>query len=167
MLRLISASSVIFALLLLPLSALSAQSSNIRDYGSWSVECHGKDGAAPCVATQVVAQDPEAKNVVLGVIVETREAGQLPLLTFRFTNQAFRPAGAGIKIDEYEPYRAPISACDDAVCEVRAELAQEMMDKMRSGNILVFAFFLSKDEQASFPVSLNGFSQAIAALSGG
>lgn len=161
-----SAPAAFFLMLLSSVSLLMAQPGEAQVYGAWGVECYSENRTTKCVATQMVATDPEGRNVALGVILEPGQPGGLPLLTFRFTNQAFLPAGAGLKIDEHEPYRAPIAACDEAVCEVRAELAEEMAERMRTGNMLVFAFFLDRDNQISFPVSLNGFTRALAAVAG-
>jgi invasion protein IalB len=134
----------------------------VATYGSWSVECERDAKPARCAATQKVATDPAGEKVVLGVIAETaRGRDARPQLTFRFTNRAFVPAGAGLKIDEHEPMRAPISACDDQVCEVRAWLTPELARRMRNGRLLVFAYFLEPGRQLSMPVSLAGFGKAL------
>ncbi len=129
-------------------------------HGSWSVDC--VDNGNRCIATQKVTTDPAGQKTLLGVIVEpgTAKDSKGPLLTFRFTNQANRTAGAGMKIDQREPQRAPISSCDDKVCEVRAWLTPDLRKQMSNGKLLVFAYFVDK-KQVSLPVSLNGFATAL------
>ena len=133
-----------------------------EDIGRWTLSCDELEGKARCVATQVIAADPAAKQVVLGVTIEHIAGRQLPQLTFRFTNAALREAGAGLKIDDREPLRAPISACDDKVCEVKSFLAGDLEAQMTAGKMLTFAYFLAENrQQMSVPVSLDGVQQVM------
>lgn len=145
------------SLALLPPAFGQVASSSI--HGSWSVECSGDGGK--CAATQKVTTDPEGVKVVLGVMVEPAKGKGAPQLTFRMSNRAYVPAGAGLKIDDHEPLRAPISGCDAEVCEVRAWLTPELSRQMRGGKLLIFAYFLDSQRQMSLPVSLDGFGGAL------
>jgi invasion protein IalB len=136
-------------------------------YGAWGVECATENGSQKCLATQIVATDPEGKNVAVGVIVEANAPGELPYITFRFSKMAYVAAGAGLKIDDNEPLRAPITGCDEAVCEVKAQLTENLSTQMRQGKVLIFAYFLDKEKQLSFPVSLDGFTQSLQAITAG
>jgi invasion protein IalB len=131
-----------------------------RAFGSWTVECSAPDAGGKCAMTQRVATDPEGKKVVLGAIVERAPQEGRYQVIFRLSRNAYVPAGAGLKIDDHEPKRAPISACDDKVCEVRAWLTPELLTEMRDGKLLVFAFFTPEKKQVSVPVSLSGFGAA-------
>jgi invasion protein IalB len=135
-----------------------------RAFGSWTVECSSPDAGEKCAMTQRVATDPEGKKVVLGVIVEGAPQAAQYQVIFRLSRNAYVPAGAGMKIDDHEPKRAPISACDDKVCEVRAWLTPELLTEMRDGKLLDFAFLTAEKKQVSVPVSLAGFGAAYDAL---
>ena len=149
----------------LPSASARAASATTTVHGSWSVECRDQD--RHCVASQKVATDPEGQKVVLGVIVEPGSAETGPLLTFRLTAKAYLPAGAGMKIDHHEPLRAPISSCDQAVCEVRARLTPQLSSQLSEGKLLIVAFFVDPKKQVSLPVSLQGFDAAFAKVTGG
>ncbi|MCB1888575.1 MAG: invasion associated locus B family protein [Rhodocyclaceae bacterium] len=140
--------------------AESVPSGQSAVYGSWSVECPAKSGQ--CAALQKVATDPEGKQVVLGVIIETVAGKAIPQLTFRLPTTAYRQAGAGMKVDDHEPLRAPISACDDKVCEVRAWLSDSLRETLTTGKLLRFAYFVDPERQITLPVSLAGLDQALA-----
>ena len=50
--------------------------------------------------------------------------------------------------------RAPISACDDKVCEVRAWLSDSLRETLTTGKLLRFAYFVDPERQITLPVSL-------------
>ncbi len=146
----------------LTLPALSQSAPATTLHGSWSVECH--DQGKRCAATQKVVTGKTGQNTVLGVILEPGDGKTPPQLTFRMTSKAYVPAGAGIKIGKNKPMQAPISGCDDKICEVRAWLTPELKRQMSSEKLLIFAYFLDAKRQVSLPVSLNGFSAALERL---
>jgi len=131
-----------------------------RVFGSWTVECSAPAVGGKCAMTQRVATDPEGKKVILGVIVEGSEGDARYQVIFRLSPNIYVAAGAGMKIDDHDAKRAPISACDKKVCEVRAWLTPELLGEMRDGKLLVFAFFTPEKKQVSVPVSLAGFGAA-------
>jgi invasion protein IalB len=139
--------------------ALSQSTPTTTVHGSWSVEC--SDQGKRCAATQKVATDKAGQQTVLGVILEPAIGKADAQLTFRMTNTAYVPAGAGIKIGNNKPLRAPISSCDDKVCEVRAWLTPELKRQMRTEKLMIFAYFMDAKRQVSLPVSLNGFPAAM------
>ena len=114
--------------------------------------------------TQRVATDPEGRKVVLGVTLDLPADATKPRISFRLTPTAYRDARTAIKIDGHQPIRAPITACDANVCEVQAWLEADVVGWMKAGKLLQFAYFLDRERQATFPVSLNGFEAALAAL---
>lgn len=114
--------------------------------------------------TQVVATDPEAKKVVLGVTVDLRDASNKPRIGFRMSAAAYRQAGVAIKIDDHKPIRAPFGQCDANLCEVQALVENDVLSWLKAGKLMQLAYFLDKERQATFPVSLNGFDQALTTL---
>lgn len=135
-------------------------------HGAWSVDCEGRAGKAQatCVASQKVATDPEGKKVVLGVIVETATGDKKPRIAFRMTSQAYKQAGIAIKIDDHSPARLKIEVCDEKVCEARGWLTDVLLQQMREGRLLRFAFYIDSKNQITYPVSLDGFGAAFDAL---
>lgn len=134
-------------------------------FGAWSVECKPHSGGPEkiCVASQLVSADKEGKQVVLGVMVTPTSGQALPHILFRFRPDANREAGAGVKIDDQEAFRVPISQCDTLICEVRSIMPETLLKQMQGGKLMQFAIFIGNQQQ-TFPVSLNGFGKAYMAL---
>jgi len=143
----------------------NAEANPPQRFGAWSVECKPRvtNGENPCVASQIVAADAAAKQVVLGVMVAPTPGETLPHIIFRFSPGANIKAGAGVKIDQQEAFRIPITQCDTHICEVRSLMPEALLSQMRSGKLLLFAYFLEK-QQMTTPVPLDGFDAAFAAL---
>lgn len=159
---LLKAAAAAASLFTLALSAQAQSTPATTVHGSWSVECSGQ--GKHCAATQKVTTDKAGQKTVLGVIVESVSGKVDAQLTFRMTSKAYVPAGAGIKIGKHKPLRAPISSCDDKVCEVRAWLTPELKRQMSSEKLLIFAYFIDAKRQVSLPVSLQGFPAALERL---
>ena len=156
-----------FAITLTVITTLSvrAEPQPPQTHGAWSVECKPRAGSPEniCVASQVVAVGEAGKQAVLGVMVAPTQGEALPHIIFRFSPGANLKAGVGVKIDQQEAFRVPISQCDNHICEVRSLMPEELLAQMRVGRMLQFAYFLEK-QQLTYPVSLNGFDAAYAAL---
>jgi len=163
--RLFLFSAVAITLTVITTLSVRAEPLPPQTHGAWSVECKPRAGSPEnvCVASQLVAADNEAKQVVLGVIVAPTPGQDLPHIIFRISPGANREAGAAVKIDEQEAFRVPISQCDTLVCEVRSLMPETLLAQMRTGKLLQFAFFIEK-QQLTYPVSLNGFDAAYMAL---
>lgn len=160
--------SFLLAFLIVFAAPAWAETKPPQRFGAWSVECKPRatNVENPCVASQVVAAEAEkaAKQaVVLGVMVAPTQGEPLPHIIFRFSPGANLKAGAGVKIDQQEAFRVPISQCDDHICEVRSLMSEALLSQMRAGKMLQFAYFL-ENQQLTYPVSLSGFDQAFAAL---
>jgi len=156
---------VALAFLCIIAAPAGAETKQLQKFGAWSVECKPRvtNMENPCVASQIVAADAAAKQVILGVMVALTPDEILPHIIFRFSPGADIKAGAGVKIDQQEAFRVPIAQCDTHICEVRSLMPEALLSQMRSGKLLQFAYFLEK-QQMTTPVSLNGFDQAFVAL---
>lgn len=146
--------------------ARAAEPEAVGVFGAWSVQCATAAGweRPHCTATQLVATDPAGKKAVLGVTLDRVDTQPKPRIAFRLTAAAYRPAGVAIKIDDFKPMRLPLTNCDDRLCETQAWLDDDVVARMRKGKVLQFAYFLDPKNQATYPVSLMGFTEALAAL---
>lgn len=147
------------------INAATAEPKPKQTFGAWNVECKPRvtNSENPCVASQLVATGEDTKRTVLGVMVAPTQGEALPHIIFRFSPGANLKAGVGVEIDQQEAFRVPISQCDNHICEVRSLMPEELLAQMRVGRMLQFAYFLEK-QQLTYPVSLNGFDAAYAAL---
>lgn len=128
--------------------------------GAWTVSCQSSTSTADpaCIATQLITKTNNAKQVVMGVTVGYEAQHPLPHIIFRISPGANIHKGAAVKIDQQEYVSIPISTCDDNVCEVRSFIPQALLEQMQQGKYLQFAFFI-KNQQFTYPISLDGFAQ--------
>ena len=155
--------SISLALLLTSSFAYAAQAKNFL-YGTWSYECSEKRGKEKesCMAKHLVA-DKNAKQAVLGVMVGLSSEQSLPHMTFRFSAKANVDKGAAVKVDEFQSFNVKINRCDEKICEIRSYIPADLLSQMKNGKHMLFAFYL-EEQQVTFPVSLDGFSEAFKAL---
>lgn len=130
-----------------------------EDFGAWSLICN--DTEERCAISQVVAIDPEANKVMMGVSVNYAEISEDPMLNIRFANQAVKGAGVGLKVDGHQPIQFPISDCNDKGCRASIWMDSQLIEEMRKGEVAVVAYLLPPKKQVTLPVSLDGFSDAI------
>jgi invasion protein IalB len=134
-------------------------------FGSWSTECQGAGKEKKCFASQVVAGSASGKDVLLGITVGKLKPGADYAMSFRFTNQAKRDAGIGFKLEPNgNSARAPIQSCDTKVCETKIDLDQTILKAMDGKTMMAFAFFDKQGQQITYPVRLEGLTNAIADL---
>lgn len=132
-----------------------------ENYGSWSLVCPKTIGdETPCQISQVVANDPKGKKVILGISVYYFDSTDKSVITFRLSSIAVREAGIGLKIDNGDEFRLPINKCDKKVCIATGLMDENMLAKFCNGTFCQLAFILPNKKQMTVPVSLNGFENA-------
>ena len=147
-------------MLLVSVSAATAATEEPFRYGAWTVNCQSatSNTAPVCVATQLVTKGNDAQHVVIGVTVGYEAQHALPHIIFRVSPGANTHKGAAVKIDQQAHVSIPISDCDQQICEVRSFIPKSLLEQMQQGRLLQFAFFI-KNQQITYPVSLDGFAQ--------
>lgn len=134
-----------------------------EDFGAWSLMCEPE--GQNCSISQVVATDPMAKKVVMGLSVNFFASRDRPSLNIRVTSKALARAGVGFKVDELPPAKFPVNRCDANICLASVWMDDQLIEEMRHGKMAVVAyFFLPSKKQVTLPVSLNGFAEALDAL---
>ncbi|MDG1122579.1 MAG: invasion associated locus B family protein [Glaciecola sp.] len=142
------------------LNVTHAASTETSVYGAWTVQCQPENGnpTPACVATQLVSKGNDARQVVIGVTVGYEAQHSMPHIIFRVSPGANTHKGAAVKIDQQAHVSIPITNCDKQICEVRSFIPNVLLEQMQQGKMLQFAFFI-KNQQITYPVSLEGFSQ--------
>jgi invasion protein IalB len=138
-------------------------------FGNWGYSCalardeHERE-VERCMISQLVAVNPKARQVVLGLTVDFADSAAVPTLRARFSSQAARKAGIGVKVDDRPDMRLPISDCDALRCEAVGRMAPPVLKVWLSGKQARFAFLMAGGRQVVLPVSLTGFGPALEAL---
>lgn len=137
-------------------------------FGAWGYSCAvaqaGEREVERCMISQLVAVDPARRKVVLGLTVDLADSAQVPTLRARFSAMAQREAGIGVKIDAWPDMRLAISDCNRQRCEAVGRLSAPVLKQWRQGRHAQFAYLQRNGKQRVFPVSLQGFEEALAAL---
>ncbi len=156
------------AVLVLISSDSIAQESKLHSnliFGDWSLICpdKGEDKSA-CFISQSVATDPKGQKVLLGISVSFVGTPNVPRIDFRLTPTAVAEAGIGLKIDNGDEFRLPISECDKRICVASGLLDKNMLARLKNGTFCQLAYILPGGKQMTLPVSLKGFSKAYSNL---
>jgi invasion protein IalB len=148
-------------------------STDVARFGSWGVNCasprNARTSDAPpanrrCIISQIVAADPTARRVILGVTVDLFDSPDVPTIHFRLSPGAKKEAGIGLKIDDGPEFRLPIGSCDQARCEAAGRLTGDVRQAFLSGRVAQIAFIGPDGRQIVAPVALAGFREALEAL---
>lgn len=137
--------------------------------GRWGVVCgptpSGVRRPEPrCAIAQIVAADPAGQKVVLGTTVDFFDSPEVPTIRFRFSADAERNAGLGIKIDNGLEFRLAISGCDAQKCEAFGRLSGPVLNALQKGRLAQVAFISRSSGEVNAPLSLAGFAEALEAL---
>lgn len=128
--------------------------------GAWNVECiDTSNKKKQCVANQIVTSGGTKSQTILGLMVGYNVEHSLAHVIIRFSSQANKDKGAAVKVDQYQPLRVPIERCDNKICQVRSLIPKGLLEQMKSGKFLRFAFY-HNDKQVVYPVVLEGFDKA-------
>lgn len=134
-------------------------------FGSWSLICPEKiDKKTPCQISQIVANDPEGRKVLLGVSVYFAGSPKRPMIDFRLSSIASQTAGIGLKIDNGDEFRLPINECNNQICIATGFLDETMLTRFNKGALCQLAYLLPDRKQMTVPVSLKGFEEAFSKL---
>ncbi|QHJ12423.1 hypothetical protein FX988_02680 [Paraglaciecola mesophila] len=154
--RLVFTFFIVFLAVLGPAHAQSKQT-----FGSWSLLC-GDQGN--CSVSQLVAMDPDGKKVLLGANINFSMSNSFPVLMLRMPPNLNKTSGVGIKIDDNKAIQVALSQCTSVACQSVIKIDKTLFAEMRDGKLAKVAFALEKRKQLTLPLSLDGFSDAYAAL---
>lgn len=124
-------------------------------FDSWSYECK----ANSCFASQLLLSKKGAKAGVVAGMSVALASKQRTILTLRFTNDAKKSAGVGLKIDSEKAIRTKILACDSKICETNIVMDEKLISEMLEGQVAQVAFISqTTNKQITLPFSLKGFA---------
>ncbi|APD88984.1 hypothetical protein BM523_03690 [Alteromonas mediterranea] len=130
-------------------------------FESWSYECK----ANSCFISQLLLSNKGPTTGVVAGMSVAIASKQRTILTLRFTNDAEKSAGVGLKIDNERAIHTKILACDSKVCETNIMMDEKLISEMLEGQIAQVAFMSqTTKKQITLPFSLKGYAPAFRRL---
>ncbi len=162
--RLIAIVSVSLYLLisLAPAQAITARE---KDYQDWRLRCETKDEGGPerCFIMQI-AKSAKDKRDVLRIGVRYPEPDKPAMVFLTLPLGVYLPGGLLLQIDDGETVKIPVEICLPNGCHTRMALVGDLLKSLKAGRLAKLAFHDSRQQQITVPVSLAGFTAALAAL---
>lgn len=151
---------IVFSLIAGFRPAVSEEASNAS---AWTVRCQEKDSDHCEIFQRLIVQEtgvrvaefavgfPEGKSAARGVMI-------LPL-------GILLPDGVQMQIDDQPPFKFKVRFCAKDGCFAYLNLNETVLDFMRKGNTAVVTFKTLQGQDMDFPISLKGFTKALADIS--
>lgn len=142
-----------------------AGSAREKDYQDWRLRCEQKNDDDPelCFILQI-AKSAKDKRAVLRIGVRYPEPNKPAMVFLTLPLGIYLPAGLLIQIDGGETLKIPVEICVPNGCHTRIDLVGDLLKKMKAGSRAKLAFHNSSQQRITVPVSLAGFTAALAAL---
>jgi invasion protein IalB len=134
-------------------------------HGDWQVVCKPPPAGAKnevCALVQSVTAE-DRPNVGLTVYFQKFSQGMRVLRVFAPVG-VLLPPGIGLKIDDIDVGHAPFLRCHTFACYAQVTLDDNLINQFSNGKTAIFIIFQTEEAGIGIPLSLNGFSQALAAL---
>ena len=133
-------------------------------HGDWQKVCKRPTGAKVeiCALVQDVTSESNP-NVGLSVHFQRAPTGERVLRVFAPLG-ILLPPGLGLQIDDAKVGNAPFVRCHVVGCFAQVTLTDDLITKLQSGKTAWFIVFQTKEAGIGIPISLAGFTEAMAAL---
>ena len=134
-------------------------------HGDWQVVCKPPPAGAKneiCALVQSVTAE-DRPNVGLTVYFQKFSQGMRVLRVFAPVG-VLLPPGIGLKIDNVDVGHAPFLRCHTFACYAQVTLDDKLIGQFSGGKTAIFIIFQTEEAGIGIPLSLTGFSQALAAL---
>ena len=154
-----------FLMTLIYLAPAQAISAREKDYQDWRLRCERKSEDDPerCFIMQVAKSEAEKREVLrIGVRYPDPAGPAMVFLTLPLG--VYLPAGLLLQVDDGETLQIPVEICLPNGCHTRMALEGALLKRLKAGQQAKLAFHDSRQKQITVPVSLAGFTAALAAL---
>lgn len=146
--------------------SVAAQSGTVKaQHGDWQVVCKAPPPGARnevCALVQSVTAE-DRNNVGLTVYFQAFSNGTRVLRVFAPLG-VLLPPGLGLKIDDRDVGNAPFLRCQNFACYAQVVAEDRLVEQLKVGKTAVFIIFQTEEAGIGIPISLTGFSQALAEL---
>jgi len=148
------------------LNPAQAEDAKTVTYGDWGYKCDkSPDGKQElCYVFQNVTKK-EGGQLVLGARIAYREGQGDPLVVVTVPLGSLIPPGAALVMEGVEPVKLAYFLCANEGCTtVATPLSPDMVTAMKKGEQAVVRVAAPNKQVVGLPLSLKGFSKALAAL---
>jgi invasion protein IalB len=147
-------------------SPLTPEGGTVKaQHGDWQVVCKPPPPGAKheiCALVQSVTAE-DRSNIGLTVYFQRFSDGKRVLRVFAPLG-VLLPPGLGLKIDDKDVGHAPFVRCHTFACYAQVVVEDKLIEQLKTGKTAVFIIFQTEEAGIGIPISLAGFSQALAAL---
>lgn len=156
---LLIASSVVY---LTP--AAHAQNPHAKIFGDWRVRCNSATGApAKCQMFQNVVVKDSGQPILQAVVGYIDEV-ETPVGVITLPLGIYLPPGLTMQVDKGQTYELAFEVCGRKGCRVRFSIDDTLLGTLKRGNAAEIAFFSASRKPIRVPVSLKGFTAALAQI---
>ena len=156
--------AVIFMQLLVVQS--SAQSADETDAqtstSAWHVRCNDSGSGMRCRASQTIALRKSRKRLL--AVRVTRPSDAKAAMMMHLPHGLFLPAGVSWQVDDAARGELTVQTCDKRGCYAGMALSAQRLEALKRGARLTLSFQNLEKRTVRVPVSLKGFTAAIAKL---
>jgi invasion protein IalB len=149
-----------------PAAAQTPEGGTVKaQHGDWQVVCKPPPPGAKnevCALVQSVTAE-DRNNIGLTVYFQKFSDGKRVLRVFAPLG-VLLPPGLGLKIDDKDVGHAPFVRCHNFACYAQVVVEPPLIEQLKTGKTAVFIIFQTEEAGIGIPISLAGFSQALAAL---
>lgn len=134
-------------------------------HGDWQIVCKSPPPGAKnevCALVQSVTAE-DRNNVGLTIYFQKFSNGTRVLRVFAPLG-VLLPPGLGLKIDDRDVGNAPFLRCQNFACYAQVVAEDKLVEQLKNGKTAVFIIFQTEEAGIGIPISLAGFSQALAEL---
>jgi len=147
-------------------STAFAQEGTVKaQHGDWQIVCKDPPPGAKnevCALVQSVTAE-DRNNIGLTVYFQRFSNGTRVLRVFAPLG-VLLPPGLGLKIDGKDVGHAPFLRCHTFACYAQVVVEDPLIEQLRTGKTAIFIIFQTEEAGIGIPISLSGFSAALAEL---
>jgi invasion protein IalB len=152
--------------LLAPSSAVMAEDAKNPTYGDWGYNCDkspdGKDEL--CYVFQNVSKT-DGGQLVLGARIAYRPGESDPMIVLTVPLGSLLPPGAALTMEGVDPVKMTYFICaEDGCTTIATPLPAAMITAMKKGEQAVVRVAAPNQQVVGLPLSLKGFTKALASL---
>lgn len=149
---------------LLPLSKAKAQNPHAQKFADWRIRCNSATGApSKCQMYQNVVVAETGQPILQLVVGYIRDLPS-PVGVITLPLGVYLPEGLTLQIDRGQTYEIAFEICKARGCRARFSIDDALLGTFKAGNTAKVTSFNSVRKPVRIPVSLQGFSAAIARL---
>ena len=145
-----------------PSTAPSSSEANRTEFGDWVLICPEQGSARGCLIGQNHVGAESQRSIFAIQLRRSDDSGVEALLTTPL--HVLLQPGVAFDIGQGDPIRIEFNQCRDEQCQASARLSDDVVAKLLTAQRAKATYVVTTGRTATIDVSLDGFSEAFAAL---